>query len=108
MGNHDHRPVHHQLLHGLLQQVLTFSVQRTGRLVKQQYRRIFQYGPGDGDALLLAARQAGAFFAQNSLVTLGQLTDELVGMGRHCRIDDLLICSPRIAEADIFQDAAGE
>ena len=55
-------------LHGLIQrdlhQPLVLGVQRAGRLVQQQDRRVADQGPGDGQTLALAARQALAALAQ--------------------------------------------
>ena len=44
------------------------AVQRAGRLVAQQQARIFDEGPGDGAALLLAARKLG----RELVLVLGQ------------------------------------
>ena len=42
---------------------LAFGVERRGRLVEQQQRRVAQNGARDGDALALAARQRDAALA---------------------------------------------
>ena len=57
-------PALHQPFQCALYGAFALCVQRAGRLVQQQDRSIFQQGSGDGDALLLAAGQAGAAFAQ--------------------------------------------
>ena len=51
------RAVLHQPLERVLHQGLAFGVERGGRLVEQQGRRLAQDGAGDGDALALTARQ---------------------------------------------------
>ena len=45
----------HQAIERLLHQRLAFGIERRGRLVEQQDRRVLQDGAGDGDALALAA-----------------------------------------------------
>ena len=54
-----------QPLERALDQPLAFRVERRGRLVEQQQRRVAQQRAGDGDALALAARQARAAFADD-------------------------------------------
>jgi hypothetical protein len=43
--------------------------------------RIHEHGPGQGDALALAAGEAHAAFAEIAVVALGQGADEVVGVG---------------------------
>jgi hypothetical protein len=57
----------------LLHQLLAFGVERRGRLVEQQDRRVAQDGAGDRDALALAARQHDAALADRRVVALRQL-----------------------------------
>lgn len=49
-----------QMLHVLLDDPFGLVVQRTGGLVENQNPRVADQGPGDGDALPLAAGQRGA------------------------------------------------
>ena len=65
------RPLH-QPLQRLLHQRLAFGVERRGRLVEQQDRRVAQDGAGDRDALALAARQRHAALADLAVVALRQ------------------------------------
>ena len=46
----------HQAGQGLLYQVLTFGIQRTGGLIEQQDRRIHQQRPGNCQSLTLPPR----------------------------------------------------
>jgi hypothetical protein len=70
-----------QLLQRVLDQRLRLGVQRRGRLVQQQDGRVLEKRPGDGDPLLLPARQADAPFADLGLVSRRQPLDELLGAG---------------------------
>ena len=58
------------------------GIQRAGRLVQNQDRRVAQHGPRDGEALPLAARHAHAALPDHRVVALRHLLDELV---RHAR-----------------------
>ena len=53
-----------------LHQPLALRVERAGRFVEQQDRRILQHRARDGDALPLAARQAHASLAEERVVAL--------------------------------------
>ena len=66
---------------------LALVVERAGRLVEDQDARIGDQRAGDGDALALAARQAAAALADDGVVALGQLEDEVVGAGELRRRD---------------------
>ena len=50
---------------------LGLHVERAGRLVEDQDRRVLEDGAGDGDALALAARQRGAALADDEGVAAG-------------------------------------
>ena len=86
----------------LLHQAFGFGVQRTGCLVEQQQRRVFQQRAGDRDALALAAGQAHATLAEERFVAVRQALDEFVG-GRHFRRrDHFLVRGIGAAIADVF------
>jgi len=55
MGDDDRRAVVHQPLERLLDQLLRFGVERGGRFVEQQQRRVAQHRAGDRQPLALAA-----------------------------------------------------
>ena len=81
VGDHQGGAVLHEHLQGLLDRPLTFGVQGAGGLVQDQDGRILEQGPGDGQALALAAGQGGAGLRQGGVVALGQGADEVVGVG---------------------------
>ena len=71
-----------------LHQRLALGIERRGRLVEQQQRRVAQDRARDRDALALAARQRDAALADRRVVALRQPADELVGereLGRRAR-----------------------
>ena len=54
----------------LLDRLLGAAVERAGRLVQDQDRRVLEQGAGDRDALLLAARQLEPALADHRLIAL--------------------------------------
>ncbi len=91
-----------------LHQRLAFGVERRGRLVEQQDRRVAQDGAGNRDALALAAGQRHAALADLAVIALFELQDELVGLRILGRRLDLGIAGARPAEADIVARACRE
>jgi hypothetical protein len=84
VGDQDRGAAGHQPLQRRLDLGLALGVERAGGLVEQQDRGVLQEGAGDGDALALAARQARPGLADDGVVALGQVQDEIVG-GRLAR-----------------------
>ena len=87
---------------------LGVAVERRGRLVEQQDRRALQNGAGNGDALLLAARQFQAALADFGLVALGRAPDEAVDLRLARRLLDLGVARIPAAVADVVADGVVE
>src|SRR2546423_193742 len=84
--DHEHGTVRHEAVDRLLHQALGLGVESARRLVEDQERRVAQQGPGDRDALALPAGEPRAPLAQQRVVALRELGDELVGVrGPGCR-----------------------
>jgi hypothetical protein len=66
--DHQRRPVQGQARQRLLDQTLGLGVDRRGRLVQDQDRRVLQERPRDREPLLLAARQPHAPLADHRVV----------------------------------------
>ena len=60
---------------------LALVIERRGRLVEDQDRRIGGERAGDGDPLALAAGEIGAALLDHRVVALRQLVDEFVSPG---------------------------
>ena len=67
--------------HVVLDDALAFVIERAGRLIEDQDARIADEGARDRDALALAAREPAAPLADDRVIALRQLEDELVGAG---------------------------
>ena len=72
--------------------LLDAGVDRGGRVVEQQDLRIGEQRACERDPLALAPREREALLADDRVVALGQLQDELVGLGGARRGLDLLAC----------------
>ena len=66
----------------------------------------FEEGPGDRDALTLAAGQLRSALAEHRLVSLRQRRDEVVRVGRFGRRDNLVHRRVQAAVADVVGDAS--
>ena len=87
---------------------LGVAVERRGRLVEQQDRRRLEDGAGDGDALLLAARELEAALAHLGVVALGREPDEIVDLREPRRLLDLGVARLPAAVADVVADGVVE
>ena len=70
----DHGAAPHQTAERLANGFFGFTVQRRGRLVKQQDRRILEERARDGDALTLAAGEFDAAIANHGRQASGRLS----------------------------------
>ena len=95
MGDHDRRLALHQPVQRVEDELLAFRVQARGGLVQDQDRQVADQGARDGDALLLSARQRDAALADDGVVAIGHLVDELAGVGQLRGAHDLVHRSRR-------------
>ena len=87
---------------------LVLGIDRGQGLVEDQDRRIAQQRPGDRQALALAARQIDAALADQRLVAVRQLQDEVMRVGVARGGFELGLGRIRLAEAQILLDRAVE
>src|SRR5579875_1220303 len=71
----DRRPPLREPVERLLDEPLGLGVERGGRLVEDEDRRVAEDRPRDRDPLLLAAREAVAALADDRVVALGERGD---------------------------------
>ena len=89
MGDDDRRAPRRELGQRRLHRGLGLVVERGGRLVEDQDRRVLEEDARDGDALLLATGKPCAPLPHLGLVAFGQVADELVHTGAPGRFADL-------------------
>src|SRR5271166_26134 len=92
----------------VLDRLLGFRIERRGRLIEQDNRRVLEEGAGDRDALALTAGKLHAALAAGRVVSVFETHDEVVRIGRLGRGDDLLLAGARPAHRDIFADRSLE
>ena len=108
VGDDERRATLEQRADAVLDRPFGLVVQRRGRLIEDQYRRLAVDSAGDGDPLDLAARQAQAGLAHVRVVAEGEALDEL-GRVSHSRCPThALGVRLRIAERDVAGDCVVE
>ncbi len=108
MGYHQGGAAPAQFVQGLLNQHFGGIVQGTGGLVQNQNGGIFQEYPGDAKALLLAAGELDAPFADFRVVALFQGHDVIVDIGPADCLIDFFLGGVRASVEDVFPDGAHE
>jgi hypothetical protein len=71
----------HQRLERGLDMTLSLGVERRGRLIQNQNRRVLEHGARNGQTLTLTTREQYAMVADQSIEALGQRLDEFERMG---------------------------
>ena len=108
MGDDEHRPPLHQLIHAPLHQSFGTGVDGGGSLVQNQHRRVGDGGPGNSQKLALALAELLAVVGEDGLITHGQPGNELVGVGQLGGGDDVFIGGVQTAVADVLPDGASK
>lgn len=106
MGNDEGGAVLHQLVEPGLHRALGLGVQRRGGLIQNQNGCVFEHRARDGDPLFLPARELEPALTNDGVISLGEGTDEGVGVRPLGDGDYLLIAGPRLAIGDVFPDRA--
>src|SRR5580658_8787909 len=81
MRDHDGRFTLHQTIQGFEDQLLRSRVQAGAGLIQDQYRRIANDGPGDGNPLPLSAGKSNPALTENRVVAIGKLVYKFVRVG---------------------------
>ena len=81
MRDRDGGPPARRPLQRRLHERLALRVETAGRLVEEEHGRVTDQGARDGEALLLAAREAYAARADGGVVALREGDDEVVDVG---------------------------
>jgi len=108
MSDHDGGLAFHQTIQGFEDEFLRGGVESGGRLVEHKDRRVADDGAGDGNTLALASGERHAALANNGVQALGQLLDELHGVGKLGGALDLLAGSIRLAVGDVLPEGPVE
>src|SRR6185295_5274198 len=107
----NHRLAAHQSVEALLDGGFDLAVERRGRLVEHEDRRVLEDDTRDRDALALAAGELDAALADLRLVAASALpvlerSDELIGVREPGRALDVSVARVRQPVADVLADRA--
>ena len=108
VGNDKDGTTCHQLIHAILHQLFGTGIDGGGGLVQDHHRGIGHSCTGDGDQLPLSLGKAGAVAGQLGVVTLGQASDEVVGICQLGSFDAILVGGVQSAVTDVVHYCAGE
>ena len=99
----------HKFVQSILHQIFRNGIKCAGGFIKDKDGGIFQNGTGDGKALFLTAGQTGAVLADDGIIAVGELGDELFHVGHTGGGEDLFIGNfPLHGVSDIVTDGAGK
>ena len=87
---------------------LGHRVERSGRVVQEQHGRFREKGPRERHTLALATGEARSPIADQRVVSVRELRDEVMRLGAAGSGFDLLVGGVRSGEADVLLDGAGE
>ena len=96
------------MIHTPLHQRLGTGVDGRSCLVQNHYGRIRYFRARNRQKLPLPLRKASAVVFQHRVIPIGQTGDKVVGVGKFCRLDTLLVRSVQSAVADIFHNRTRE
>ena len=108
VGDDQRRAALHQTVKGFLNDCLVFGVHAGQRFVEYEDRGVFKQGPGDGDSLLLSTREPNGAFPYNGIVSVYEVVDEFVGIGRTSGLLQLILRCIGIAETEVVSDRTVE
>ena len=98
----------HQLFDRLHDRSLGRGIERRGRLVEQEDRRVLEKGARDPDALPLADAQMPAALADRAFVSVRQTADELIRLRPARGIADFGVGRIGPAIGDVFANRGGK
>ncbi len=108
VGDDQRRAAFGELGERLLDQPLGFRIERARGLVEQQQRRIHQDRARKREALALAARQLQSAIADDGVVAVGLIHDEIVGRRGARGSNDLGVGRAEPPERDVGADRVVE
>ena len=108
MGHDKSRAAREEGLECLLHKAFAFGIESAGGLVEDEEAGVGEDGAGNREALPLSAAEEGAAVANLSIVALGLLHDEIVGLGYLRSTDYLLHRGLGHSEGDIVADGVVE
>ena len=103
MGDDDRRPALHRFA-SEADLRLGRRVHGCGCVIEDEDARVHDQRSGDREALALAAAERDSALADDSLVAVEELDDELVRLRQPCGVFDLFLGCAWLAEGDVLED----
>ena len=108
LRDHEHRSTPAERLKGHLDVLLRLRVQSGGGLVKQDDAWVLQYGPCDGDPLLLAAAEPEPALADHGEVRVREAEDAVVDAGGAAGVVHHLVRRVRVRVLEVVHQSLVE
>ena len=108
MGNNKGRSACHQFIHTILYDLLCSRIDRTCRLIKDQYRRICNGCSSDRQKLSLPLTQVSTVTGQYRIIAIRQFVNKTVCIGKFCCCMYFLIRCIQFTVADIIRHRTGK
>src|SRR5215217_9750689 len=108
VGNDQGRLSGHEAIQSFLDLRLALDVEASHRLVQDQDGGVPDDSPGDSDPLSLAAGEGVSPLADDGLVPIFEVHDEVVGVGCFGGLDNLLRRSVQLSVDDVLLDGGAE
>src|SRR5215212_5713777 len=108
VGNDQARLPGHEAIQGFLDLRLALDVETRHRLVQDHDGNVPDDGPGDGYPLALPSGEGVAPLADDGLVPILEVHDEVVGVGCFGGLDNLLRGGVQLPVGDVLLDGGAE
>ena len=99
LGNNDFCGIGDFLTEGLADQGISLGIHGTGAVVQNKDLRLAQDRTGNAQALLLPAGNIGTALLDIGIISIGEGTDEVIGLSQLAGLYQLLIRGIKIATA---------
>ena len=108
LGDDDDGGILQILVEGFADIGLGGRVHGGGGVVQNEHRRFAEHGPRNAQPLLLPAGDVDAPLFQPGVEPVGQVLDEVIGLGVPGRLNQRFLRGVRLAPQEIFPDGPGE
>ena len=108
MGDDENGTAAHQVIHTFLNDSFGTGIDAGSSFIQDQYRRVRDGGPGDGQQLTLSLGELFTVTGEHSVISVGKHLDELIGMGQSGGCIYFTVGGIQLTVADVLFDGSGE
>ena len=98
----------HKVFQGILYQSLTLGIESRCRLVKYEYRWVFQDSTCNRYTLALSSTQSATSVSDVCVISVVAMLDKLVCVGNLCCFFHILLCGVTHSECDVVVETVIE